>query len=276
MSKVAAFCLLILVAMAAMPWPAGATPNHPDAAVRLAMERMGPEVRLRADVDNEGGRAAKNVQLHLTLPDGGWTVDAGQGRCNGSGERKECRLKQLDVGEAWTVRALLRDAPCEAMSASARVHAPSDKDHSNDQARSSLESTCGPADVGVQKLGFRFLGTVTFTMSVTNHGPKPSRSILLIDDLPFVGLPWRVEGPHADDCTLTRLRLECRWYDVPALESRVVQVSAETNPCQTVTNTVRVYSSDDPNRENDASTARVEASCYSTAQVPSPGSGGPG
>lgn len=265
MYRAVSFSLLMVLTIAAVPWPAGATPNHPDVAVRLQMERFGSDVNLRADLDNEGARAAKNVRLHLTLPEGRWALGAGGDACNGAGERKVCRLQELGAGDRWTLTAVLHDAPCQSLAAAARVHTPSDKESSNDQARASVDSTCGPADVGVQKFGARTLTTITFTLVVTNQGPRAARSVVLIDDLPQVGFPWIVHGPDAEACRLRDLRLECRWDELPTFESRMVQVSAEASPCQTVTNTARVHSSDDPDRSNNASTARVEALCEAEA-----------
>ncbi|HLE47483.1 MAG TPA: DUF11 domain-containing protein [Candidatus Thermoplasmatota archaeon] len=262
MGKTIAATLAFLIALMALGVPVDAKPHHPDVALRLSMERVGSEVRLKADLENVGGANAHNVRLKLLVPEGIWSFDSGTASCAWSGGAQDCRAQQIASGGRVTIRGTMADAPCDAFSASGSSQTPSDKNSENDKSSASVRDACGIADLSIRKAGFRILTDVTFTITVHNAGPRTSHSVVLTDPLPDVDGRWRVEGDRYDACTLVRDRLECRWSELPANDYRSVRVEATmVHLCRSVTNTATVAAADDPDTSNNEDTAHVPSLC---------------
>lgn len=260
MSKVFGFTAAALLAIAILPWTVSAGPQHPDTAVRLAMERVGSDLKAKVTLENVGGANAHNVRLNVQLPGTGWVFAASE--CSTSGDHIECRLQNLAKGKSWSVTATRASAPCESMAATAKAQTPADKQPGNDKATASTNAVCGLADLVLQKIGMRRIAEIQFTMILTNDGPRTSHSILLIDDLPtHPTFRWKLEGRDSRDCTLIKNRVECRWSELADGARKIVNVVTPATLCSSAYNEAYVTSADDPEPLNNVSSAMVRSIC---------------
>ena len=260
MSKTFVALVAAVLAIAIIPFSVSAGPQHPDTAVRLAMERVGSDVRSKVTLENIGGANAHNVRLTVSLPGTGWTFAAPE--CTTTGANLDCRLQELAKGRSWTVTASRASAPCESMRASAQATTPSDKQSGNDKATTTTKDVCGLADLALQKIGSRDLGHIRFTLIVTNDGPHASHDVVLTDDLPVrSGFRWRLEGSDSHACTLVNNHVECRWSQLEDGAHKVVHVVTSATLCHAAHNEAYVSSADDPRTSNNVASDTVRSIC---------------
>lgn len=249
-----------VLAISILPWTVSAGPNHPDTAVRLAMDRDGSDVRSKVTLENVGGATAHNVRLVVQLPGSGWVFTASE--CSHTGANLDCRLQELSKGKTWSVTATRASAPCEALAASARATTPADKQSGNDKATAATKDVCGLADLVLQKIGSRDPGHIRFTLIVTNDGPRASHDVVLIDDLPHrSGFRWRLEGHDARSCTLVKNHVECRWSELADDTRKIIHVVTPATLCHAVYNEASVSSADDPRPFNNVASDNVRSLC---------------
>ena len=86
------------------------------------------------------------------------------------------------------------------------------------------------ADVAVVKTGPAQVtsgGTITYTLTVTNHGPSTAADVELVDSLPSGVMVRTIEADPLVSCTLDGGQITCALGDLEVDESVVVTVTAE-------------------------------------------------
>ena len=112
--------------------------------------------------------------------------------------------------------------------------------------------------------------TVTFTLSVANHGPDVAYGdgVYLNDTLPAVEGPWFLGGPDSDACHFMDDTLVCHWDEVPANETRSVTATAYIiGMCGDFANTATVWAVNDNSPDNNEATAVADLGPCADAAV---------
>ncbi len=206
---------------------------------------------------------ATNVRVHDELPEGVGFVDftsTGTATCDETDGVIDCTIATLAPGESVVIVVnVTGDVPGRVVN---EVTVQADqKDINRDNNRDTEETLIDPADLELEKTVDRSTvslgGTVTYTLTITNHGPDMATDVTVVDELPS-GLRLIKATPVQGSCSTTGQSLSCNVGTLDDQGSTSVTVEAQTSSLGSLVNHASVLSNEyDPNLANNTAEAAI-------------------
>jgi uncharacterized repeat protein (TIGR01451 family)/fimbrial isopeptide formation D2 family protein len=235
-------------------------------AADVAVSKSGPaqvdaggQVTYTLDVQNNGPDDAHNVVVTDTLPNGLTNIQAAG--CQVQGQTVTCSVGTVPGNGAVPPIQITAKAPnvgstCFENVASAEGDE-GDPDLSNNES-DPVETCTRQSDLELQKTGDQIVDPgdpVSYTLTVTNHGPDQSTQATVTDTLPAE--LQNVQVPQG--CQLQGQTLTCTIGPLDPDDSTdiVVNADAPNTPATCFTNEAEVEGSSDPTSSNDSDSLRT-------------------
>jgi large repetitive protein len=245
------------------------TPDCADVAVTKSVTpetaTVGDTVTWVVGVTNNGPAPARRILLQDALPVevSFESVTTTAGTCTGGGV-VDCKFDTLAVGASATITITTRAASAGTATNIAVAPAVDDPAHggstdpnlANNSATAtvvitaanlSITKTAAPTTVGLRD-------RLTYTITVTNHGPSDAKNTRITDDVP-AGLAFVSVSTSAGTCTSGR-HVVCDLGSVANGASATVEIVVEARAVGTQVNTATVTSTThDGDRSNNSASA---------------------
>jgi uncharacterized repeat protein (TIGR01451 family)/fimbrial isopeptide formation D2 family protein len=242
-------------------------PAQPSADLKLVKTALTPEVldsqhaSFSLVATNQGPSDAAAAEIVDTLPTGLTYASSSGASCTPVGQEVTCTLGALSTGASRTVElTVLADGVGVDVNKALLSSTTPDPEPANNSAEATVK-VLPAADLSLTKIAsptkVELPGEVTYTLTVTNHGPDAAQDVVLTDPLPTG------ETYLGDDagCTTAAQTVTCALGEIADGASRTVHLRVRVGVTlgeQIVTNTAEVTSATgDPDTNNNLASAPI-------------------
>jgi uncharacterized repeat protein (TIGR01451 family)/fimbrial isopeptide formation D2 family protein len=241
---------------------------EPAADLQIVKTALTPEVLdgqqavFSLAVTNKGPDAAVAAKIVDTLPAGLTYVNATGASCTAVGQEVTCTLGTLTSGASVTVELTTQPTGLGSYTNTAEVSSTTPDPEPGNNSSEATVTVAPAADLALEKTAPAIVvsvpGEVTYTLTVTNHGPDAAQKVVVTDPLP-VG-----ETYVSDDagCIVAGQTVTCALGELADGATWTIHLHVSVGVAlseRTVTNTAEVTSATgDPVKSNNTAQASIQ------------------